>query len=78
MKTLYLDCFSGISGDMAVGALVDAGADFEAIRAALDSLGVPDFTVSAAREKKKGVMATKFKVHIDESAKQPHRSGKRS
>ncbi len=73
MKTLYLDCFSGISGDMAVGALVDAGADFEAIRAALDSLRVPDFTVSAARVKKKGLMATRFQVHIDEAAKQPHR-----
>lgn len=62
MKTLYLDCFSGISGDMTVGALIDAGADFERIRAALDSLGVPGFSVEAPKIIKKGVFATQFKV----------------
>ena len=39
MCTLHFDCFSGISGDMTLAALIDAGADANAIRAGLDSLG---------------------------------------
>ena len=73
MRTLYLDCFSGISGDMSVGALVDAGADFDAIAAALKTLGVEGFVVTAEKTVKKGVTATQFLVHCDPDAKQPHR-----
>jgi len=72
MKTLYLDCYSGISGDMTVGALIDAGADFERIRVALDSLNVPGFTVEAPKVIKKGVFATQFKV-IEEKREHAHR-----
>jgi pyridinium-3,5-bisthiocarboxylic acid mononucleotide nickel chelatase len=73
MKTLYFDCYSGAAGDMAVGALIDAGADFEKLRAALLSLGVGGFDVAVEKVKKKGVMATKFHVNIDESHAHPHR-----
>ena len=62
MKILHLDCFSGISGDMTVGALIDAGADFERIRGALESLGIDSFSVEAPKVIKKGVFATQFKV----------------
>jgi uncharacterized protein (TIGR00299 family) protein len=41
VKALHFDCFSGISGDMTLAALIDAGADAETIRAGLDSLGLP-------------------------------------
>lgn len=73
MRIAYFDCFSGISGDMTVGALIDAGADFDAIRAGLASLGVEGFGVTTEEIKKKGIQATQFRVHIDDSARQPHR-----
>ncbi len=63
MKTCYFDCFSGISGDMTVGALIDAGADFDAIKEGLKSLNVEGYTVSAEKVLKNGVHATQFRVH---------------
>jgi len=73
MRILYLDCFCGISGDMAVGALVDAGADFAAIRAALDALRLPGFVVAADKVNKHGIMATQFQVRLDAAEPHPHR-----
>jgi hypothetical protein len=73
MKALYFDCFSGASGDMIVGALLDLGVDFEKLRAALESLDVSGYTIAAKKVKKKGVMATQFNVELDPNAKQPHR-----
>ena len=73
MKALYLDCFSGISGDMTVGALIDAGADFAAVRDGLMSLGVPGFHVEADKVVKRGIAATQFRVIVDPDAHKPHR-----
>ncbi|NUM54942.1 MAG: nickel pincer cofactor biosynthesis protein LarC [Candidatus Hydrogenedentes bacterium] len=73
MKALYFDCFSGASGDMIVGALLDLGVDFEKLRGALESLDVSGYAVTATKVKKKGVMATQFNVALDPNAKQPHR-----
>lgn len=73
MKTLYFDCYSGAAGDMIVGALIDAGADFDSLRKTLLSLGVDGFDVAVEKVKKKGIMATKFHVHIDEKHAHPHR-----
>ena len=42
-KILYLDCFSGVSGDMLLGACLDAGVPLDALRAALGSLGLDDY-----------------------------------
>lgn len=72
MKTLYLDCYSGISGDMTVGALIDAGADFERIRVGLESLNVDGFSVEAPKVIKKGIFATQFKV-IEHKHEHVHR-----
>lgn len=73
MKTLYVDAVCGAAGDMIVGALIDAGADFEAVQQALASLDIEGFTVAVERVKKKGIEATQFKVEVDPSIPQPHR-----
>jgi uncharacterized protein (TIGR00299 family) protein len=59
-KTLYLDCFSGVSGDMLLGACLDAGVPLDAVRAALGSLGLDDYTVSSARVVRAGIAATRW------------------
>ena len=62
MKTAYLDCASGISGDMTLGALVDAGAPLAEIQAGIDSLGLPSCTLAIEEVKKKGFRATQLTV----------------
>jgi uncharacterized protein (TIGR00299 family) protein len=57
MKTLHFDCFSGISGDMTLAALIDAGIDPEAIRAGLNSLGLP-IELNVEKVRKGGFAAT--------------------
>jgi pyridinium-3,5-bisthiocarboxylic acid mononucleotide nickel chelatase len=64
MRTAYLDCFSGISGDMTAGALVDAGANFEALRAQLATLNVPGYELAIEKVTKQGIAGTKFHVHV--------------
>jgi pyridinium-3,5-bisthiocarboxylic acid mononucleotide nickel chelatase len=67
-KTLYFDCFSGASGDMVLGALLDLGLPLESLRSALGSLAIEYGGVSAGRVLRAGVSATKFHVHADERA----------
>jgi len=62
MKIAYLDCISGISGDMMLGALVDAGVELSGIQAGIDSLGLPDCRIEAEEVKKRGFRATKVSV----------------
>ena len=71
--TAYFDAFSGISGDMLVGALADAGADTDAITAAIASLDI-NATVSFEKVKRGGIAATKFRVHAEETKKHRHLS----
>jgi uncharacterized protein (TIGR00299 family) protein len=67
----YFDAFSGISGDMLVGALADCGADSAAITAAIDSLQI-NATVSFEKVKRGGMAATKFRVVTEETKKHRH------
>jgi len=73
MKICYLDAFSGISGDMLVGALVDAGASGDAVTQALTSL-VPGATFRFEKTKRRGIGATKFHVSGGETKKHRHLS----
>ena len=70
---LYFDCFSGASGDMLLGALVDAGLPFEALEAALRSLPVGDVPISMTRVERSGIGATKITVgEVDGHAPPEH------
>lgn len=62
MKTIYLDCSSGISGDMFAGAMLDLGADPEKLVAALASLNLDDFKIEIGKTQKLGVTASSFDV----------------
>jgi uncharacterized protein (TIGR00299 family) protein len=62
---LYLDCFSGISGDMLLGAMLDAGLPLDDLRAALGSLAVSGYQIDAQKVLRAGLSATKFTVHAD-------------
>src|SRR5256885_16667385 len=72
MKLAYFDCFSGISGDMTLGALVDAGCDVEQLRTELGGLRVPGWGLTAERVWKNGMAATHVKVKTEDQSK--HRS----
>jgi uncharacterized protein (TIGR00299 family) protein len=61
-RILYFDCFNGASGDMVLGALLDAGLPLDELRRALGSLAVEGASVSAKRVLRAGVSATKFIV----------------
>lgn len=73
MKICYLDAFSGISGDMTVGALLDAGADFGALNDALTSLGT-GATFRVEKTKRRGIAASKFHVEGGETKSHRHLS----
>ncbi len=64
-KTAYFDCFSGASGDMVLGALLDLGLPLEALRAALGSLDIEYGGVSAERVLRAGVSATRFRANAE-------------
>lgn len=66
-EILYLECCSGISGDMVVGALLDLGADEEVLGKALISLPLEGFHIEIKRVKKSGLDACDFRVCLDEA-----------
>ena len=74
MRILYFDCFAGAAGDMILGALLDAGLPFDELKHALGSLAVEGWDVSVDRVIKKGLSATKFRVHPLSLAHHGHHS----
>ncbi|MBI3392459.1 MAG: nickel pincer cofactor biosynthesis protein LarC [Nitrospirae bacterium] len=58
MRIAYLDCFAGVSGDMVLGALVDAGHPLPALRKALRAVDLPPFRLKAERVSRNGIAAT--------------------
>lgn len=74
MKTLYFDCQAGISGDMAVGALMDLGVPLEILERELSKLSVSKdaYSLSAVKTKRKGISAVKFDVAVSDTQSHRH------
>lgn len=73
VRIAYLDCFSGASGDMFLGALVHAGFEVERLRAELAKLGLPGFRIEAKRDWRDALEGVKVDVVIDDKVDKPHR-----
>ncbi len=65
MKTAYLDCFSGISGDMLLGALLDAGFPFKVLEQRLKTLPLDNYHLETKQESRNLIFGTKFTVKLD-------------
>jgi uncharacterized protein (TIGR00299 family) protein len=72
MKTAYLDAFSGLSGDMIVGAILDCGADFGEFDRATNSMGLTGYRLSTRRKVVSGISALKFDVEVSEPQPERH------
>jgi len=66
MRIAYLNCFSGISGDMIIGALIDAGLKKERLEKELNKLNLSGYRLEVKKVVKKGISATNVKVKIEE------------
>lgn len=73
MKTAYIDCFSGISGDMFLGALIDAGLPIEEVKQALRTLPIDHYSLDAKKEMRNGLSGTRFTVRQERNAHHSHR-----
>ena len=76
MRLAYFDCPSGASGDMILGALVDAGAPFEALEREIAGLGVTGYRLERHEVMKAGLRATKVDVHLDGHDRDPGYRGR--
>jgi hypothetical protein len=72
VRIAYLDCFSGISGDMMIGALIDAGFPIEELKKTLNSLPIEGYTIDVTREERNYLFGTRFKVNVSRNP-HPHR-----
>src|SRR5690348_7708794 len=61
----YFDCFSGISGDMVLGALVDAGLELGALERELRKLKLPGWSIAAEKVRRGAIAATQVKVEVE-------------
>ena len=72
MRIAYFDCFAGISGDMILGSLVDAGLDVETLKGELAKLGLSEWDLKAERVKKQSIGGTKVTVMTSEKGEERH------
>ena len=65
MRTLYFECFSGISGDMTIASLLDLGVDKQVLLDAIDSLNIDGYKIKISEVQRCGITAKKFDVILD-------------
>ncbi|MBI5723233.1 MAG: nickel pincer cofactor biosynthesis protein LarC [Planctomycetes bacterium] len=75
MKIAYFDCFAGAGGDMIVASLLDAGADFQTLSAALAGLGVEGFTLRTEKVRRGGLAGLRFIVEPTGHQHEHHHRG---
>jgi hypothetical protein len=73
MKVLYLDCSAGIAGDMVLAALLDLGVSQDALRAELEKLGIPGWSMEVVRGVRAGISGTHVRVVADPEEASVHR-----
>lgn len=73
MKIAYFDCFSGISGDMILGALIDLGLDPKTLTSHLSSLDLAGYQIEVSKEQRGPITGTRVNIKVNEE-EQPHRS----
>lgn len=71
-RVIYFDCFSGISGDMILGALVNLGTDIKKIRNHLKSLNLKSFKLNTRQVKRNGLIGTKINVVLNNTSQKSH------
>ncbi len=67
-KTLHIDPFGGVAGDMLLGALIDAGADLGAVRGALDGLHLHGWELEVVEDRQQGFAGRRVRVHVHEES----------
>jgi len=75
MKVLYLDLFSGISGDMFLAALLDLGVDLQELEHELKKLKVDGYRLHVSRQQKSSISGVKFDVHLEHEHSHDHKHG---
>ena len=75
MKTLYLDIFSGISGDMFIGAMLDLGVDAHKLAHQIEKLKLDGFHLHVAQDERQGIAGIKFDVHLAHEHDHDHHHG---
>ena len=73
MRVAHFDCFSGISGDMVLGAFVDAGLSVARLRSELKKLGLEGYAMSAKKVSRSHISGTQVSIRVSRNVKQPHR-----
>ena len=75
MTIAYMDCFSGVSGDMFMGALLNAGLPFDELRECLMTLPLRHYHLEVRHEERSGIFGTRFLVQVEEKKQPPRNLG---